>query len=77
MEKSPFITILIIDSGKTLVDESLIESTFTISTILSKSYSSLGLAGVAQWIERGTANQRVKGSIPSQGTCLGCGISPQ
>ena len=25
------------------------------------------LAGVAQWIERGLANQRVAGSIPSQG----------
>ena len=31
------------------------------------------LAGVAQWIECEPANQRVIGSIPSQGTCLGCG----
>ena len=31
------------------------------------------LAGVAQWIEHGIANQRVAGSIPSQGTFLGCG----
>ena len=31
------------------------------------------LAGVAQWIEYWTANQRVTGLIPSQGTCLGCG----
>ena len=31
------------------------------------------LAGVAQWIECQPANQRVMGSIPSQGTCLGCG----
>ena len=30
------------------------------------------LAGVAPWIERGPANQRVTGVIPSQGTCLGC-----
>ena len=30
------------------------------------------LTGVAQWIERRPANQRVTGSIPSQGTCLGC-----
>ena len=30
------------------------------------------LAGVAQWIERQPMNQRVTGSIPSQGTCLGC-----
>ena len=27
------------------------------------------LARVAQWIEHGPANQRVTGSIPSQGTC--------
>ena len=35
------------------------------------------LAGVAQWIERRPANQRVASSIPSQGTCLGCGPSAQ
>ena len=34
------------------------------------------LAGVAQWIERQPANQRVTGSIPSQGTCLGCRPGP-
>ena len=34
--------------------------------------SHLPLAGVAQWIEHWPANQRVAGSIPSQGTCLGC-----
>ena len=33
----------------------------------------MALAGVAQWIELQPANQRVTGSIPSQGTCLGCG----
>ena len=37
----------------------------------------LALAGVAQWIECQTANQRVAGSIPSQGTCLGCRPGPQ
>ena len=37
----------------------------------------LALAGVAQWIERWPANQRVAGSIPSQGTCLDCGPGPQ
>ena len=37
----------------------------------------MALAGVAQWIERRPANQRVAGSIPSQGTCLGCGPGPQ
>ena len=31
------------------------------------------LAGVAQWIKHQPANQRVAGSIPSQGVCLGCG----
>ena len=36
-------------------------------------YYSQALTGVAQWIERGPANQRVTSSIPSQGTCLGCG----
>ena len=30
------------------------------------------LAGVAQW----TVNQKVTGSIPSQGTCLVCGLDP-
>ena len=35
------------------------------------------LAGVAQWIERRPANQRVTGSILSQGTRLGCGPGPQ
>ena len=31
------------------------------------------LARVAQWIERRTSKQEVMGSIPSQGTWLGCG----
>ena len=35
------------------------------------------LAGVAQWIECQPSNQRVTGSIPSQGTGLGCGPGPQ
>ena len=35
------------------------------------------LPGVAQWIEHQTVNQRVTGSIPSQGTCLGCRPGPQ
>ena len=34
------------------------------------------LAGVAQWIECQPVNQRVPGSIPSQGTRLGCGPDP-
>ena len=32
------------------------------------------LSGVDQWIECRPANQGVAGSIPSQGTCLGCGL---
>ena len=35
------------------------------------------VVGVAQWIELQTENQRVNGSIPSQGTGLGCGPGPQ
>ena len=35
------------------------------------------LAGVAQWTEQQTVKQRVASSIPSQGTCLGCGPGPQ
>ena len=35
------------------------------------------LPGVAQWIERRPANQSITGSIPSQGTCLGCRPGPQ
>ena len=37
----------------------------------------LALAGVAQWTEHQSANQRVTGSILSQGTHLGCGPGPQ
>ena len=35
------------------------------------------LAGVAQWTECQTTNQRVTGLILGQGTCLGCRPSPQ
>ena len=35
------------------------------------------LAGVAQYIECQPANQRVASSIPSQGTCQGCGPGPR
>ena len=34
------------------------------------------MAGVAQWIEHWPANQRVAGSITSQGTSLGCCQAP-
>ena len=35
------------------------------------------LASVAQWTECWPVNQKVAGSIPSQGTRLGCGPGPQ
>ena len=44
---------------------------------LAKLKAGTALVGVAQWIECGPVNQRVAGSIPSQGTCLGCGPGPQ
>ena len=37
----------------------------------------MALAGVAQWVECGPANQRIAGLVPSQGTCLVCGPGPQ
>ena len=43
----------------------------------NKKVGERSLAGVAQWIECQPTNQRVTGSIPSQGTCLGCGPGPQ
>ena len=44
---------------------------------LSRLQKYAALAGVAQWIECWPVNQRVAGSIPSQGTFLGCGLGPQ
>ena len=38
---------------------------------------SIALAGVAQWIEYQTVNQKAACLIPSQGTCLGCRPGPQ
>ena len=49
---------------------------------LGKQYIQLGkrkayaLSGVAQWIECWPGNQGVAGSIPGQGTWLGCGPGP-
>ena len=42
-----------------------------------KKTKTLTLAGASQWIECWPANQRVASSIPSQGTCLGCGPGHQ
>ena len=39
--------------------------------------SLVALVGVAQWIECQPSNQKVTGSIPSQGACLGCCPGPQ
>ena len=50
-----------------------------LSEITTNNYMSrnLALAGEAQWIGHWPVNQRVAGLIPSQGTCLGCRLSPQ
>ena len=34
------------------------------------------LAGMAQWIEHWPTNQKITGSSPSQGPCLGCKPDP-
>ena len=52
------------------------ENFIAIQTYVKKLEKS-ALAGVAQWIEFQPANQKVPGSIPSRGTCLGCGPGPQ
>ena len=45
--------------------------------ILNQESQTPALAGVAQWTEHRPANQGIAGSIPSQGTCLGCRPGPQ
>ena len=56
------------------------EALVTIAKTLNKpkclSTINRALADVAQWIEHRPMNQRVPGSIPSQGTCLGCRPGP-
>ena len=47
------------------------------TTEMPKKKKKSSLAGVAQWMERWPANQRVAGLIPSQGTCLDWGPGPQ
>ena len=44
-----------------------------VQTEISGLKNSFALAAVVQWIERRPVNQRVASSIPSQGTCPGCG----
>ena len=50
-----------------------IKLSHSLTTWLSLWKLPWALAGAAQWIEHWPVNQRVSGSIPSQGTCLGCG----
>ena len=49
--------------------------------ILNKKVVESALAGVAQWIKRQPASQRVTSLVPSQdtclGQCLGCRTGPQ
>ena len=40
-------------------------------------FQTLALAGVAQWVEHWPVNTKVTGSIPGQGTSLGCVPGPQ
>ena len=54
----------------------LIISRHVFRNVNIKSNTNIALAGVAQWIEHWPVNQRVTGSIPSQGTCLGCRPGP-
>ena len=51
--------------------------TWVISLPFKEKYQLVALAPVARWIECWPANQRVAGSSPSQGTCLGCKTGPQ
>ena len=46
---------------------------FRVTTVYIKN---IVLAGVAQWVEYWTVNQKVTGSVPCQDTCLGLGPGP-
>ena len=52
-----------------LISTSLVTSEIEYSLNISE----IDMAGVAQWIECRPMNQRVAGSILSQGTCLNWG----
>ena len=47
-----------------------------VNKINTIKHLSCALAGVAQGTECWPVNQKVAGSIPSQGTCLGCSLDP-
>ena len=54
------------------------DSVATLQNIMSLiKKNEFALAGVAQWIECWPVDPGVAGSIPSQGTCLGCQQGPQ
>ena len=36
----------------------------------------IALTSVAQWVGHHLAKQKATGSVPNQGTCLGCGFGP-
>ena len=57
--------------------EPLLENTLLGQNTWHNKSQAFALAGVAQWTEHQPVNQMVTGSIPSQGTRLGCGPGPQ
>ena len=44
--------------------------------VLLQEKTDVALSSVAQWVGHCLKKQKVIGSIPSQGTCLGCGFGP-
>ena len=57
------------------------DATWGVEEAIGKTFclnvKNFALAGVAQWTECWPANQSLAGSIPSEGTCLGCRPGPQ
>ena len=50
--------------------------TYTVEYYTAIKSKEAALASVAQLAEHDPANQKVAGSIPGQGTCLGCEFGP-
>ena len=65
-----------INSSKLMHNKPSQKSSHMQNSLVIKNHA-LALAGVSKWIEHQPANQTVAGSIPSQGTCLGCRPGPQ
>ena len=61
----------------TIVPKEIRKNSLHPEGVIMVKYKDGALAGVAQWVECWRANQRVTGSIPSQGTRLGGGPGPQ